>query len=116
MKKQRGMALSSLIVWAIALSVVAITLMRVVPAYLEFFKLRKNIATVATQISPDSPPPEVRRVVERYFDVDGITRSPDIVQIQRRGTRVALTINYEERIHLVGNVSLLLDFAASAER
>lgn len=115
MRNQRGVALSGLLFWGIVIALVAVLGMKVAPEYLTYFKILKATKAVAINSSGKTVP-EIRDAFGKYLDVDyvrdGIT--PADLDISKEGNDIVIGFNYEKRIPLFYNVSLLIDFQGSS--
>ncbi|MDR2788927.1 MAG: DUF4845 domain-containing protein [Candidatus Accumulibacter sp.] len=114
MKYQRGVTLSGLIVWGVIIALVAILGIKVAPEVIDFYKIKKVVASTAINAEGKTVA-EIRRIFERYADVDSITTitSADL-DISKEGSAVVVAFAYETRIPLFFNVSLLLDFQGAS--
>jgi Domain of unknown function (DUF4845) len=114
MKHQRGLALSQLIVWGIVVALVAITGMKVVPSVIQYSKLKAAIEKTAKQVGPEATVPEVKKTFERYTNVDGIDDfKPDRLDITKNAGKIVVAFDYDDKIPLFYNVSLLINYKAS---
>lgn len=114
MKYQRGVTLSGLIVWGVVIALVAITGMRVVPDVIDYYKIKKIIASTAMNANGKTVP-EIRAIFDKYADVDSIqTIKGTDLDISKEGNEVVVAFAYEKRIPLFHNVSLLIDFQGSS--
>lgn len=114
MKNQRGVTLSGLMIWGIIIAMVAILGMKVVPEVIDYYKIKKIVASTAANASGKTVP-EIRAIYGKYADVDHIqTITPADLDISKEGNEVIIAFSYEKRIPLFGNVSLLIDFEGSS--
>ncbi|MFT3960189.1 DUF4845 domain-containing protein [Propionivibrio sp.] len=114
MKYQRGVTLSGLIVWGVVIALVAILGMRVVPDVIDYYKIKKIVASTAMNASGKTVP-EIRAIFDKYADVDSIqTIKGTDLDISKEGNEVVVAFAYEKRISLFHNVSLLIDFQGSS--
>jgi hypothetical protein len=91
--------------------------MKVTPAYIEYFTIKKAIAAI-TQSGElrGGSVAEVRRAFENRANIDDITSvQPQDLEITKDGSEVVISFAYEKRIPLFYNVSLLIDFAGSSK-
>lgn len=110
MKHQRGIALSGLIFWGIVIALVAVLGMKVVPAYLEYFKVMKDAKAAVNQVGPEATVPDVKRAFDRFAEIDMLDFKGSDLEITKNNGRIVVMVAYERRIPLFSNVSLLLDF------
>ena len=111
--RQRGLALSALILWGVVISLVAIVGIRVLPELIDYFKIKRVVKVVASESSGKTVP-EVRQAFSKYAEVEHIkTITPADLDIFKEENQVVIAFAYNRKIHLVGNVSLLLEFRSS---
>lgn len=113
MKYQRGLALSQLIVWGTVIALVAITGMKVVPSVIQYSKLKAAIEKTAKQVGPEATVPDVRKAFERFTIVDQIDFKDERLEITKNAGKIVISFDYDDKIPLFGNVSLLINHKAS---
>ncbi|MCB1964536.1 DUF4845 domain-containing protein [Accumulibacter sp.] len=114
MQRQRGLALSVLLVWGVVIALVAILVIRVLPEVIEYYKISHAIKAVAGQSSGKTVA-EIRHAYGQYAEVEHIkTLGPADLDVYKQDGEVFVAFAYERRIPLVANVSLLIDFKNSA--
>lgn len=114
MKNQRGVAISGLLIWGFVIVFVALLGMKVVPEYMDYFKILKSVKSIASGASGQTVP-EIRTAFDKYVDVNylkGISGTD--LDISKEGGDVVIAFAYEKRIPLFYNVSLLIDFQGSS--
>lgn len=111
--EQRGLSLSSLMVWGVILALVAITGMRVVPSAIEYYKIKKAIHSTVGQTNANSTVADVRKTFSKFMDVEMVEFSPEELEITKENSQIVISFDYEKRIHLFANVSLLINYSAS---
>jgi len=111
--RQRGLALSGLILWGVVISLIAIVGIRVLPELIDYYKIKRVVKVVASESSGKTVP-EVRQAFSKYAEVEHIkTITPADLDIFKEENQVVIAFAYNRKIHLVGNVSLLLEFRSS---
>jgi hypothetical protein len=116
MKYQRGIALSGLIGWGFIIFFVAILGIKVVPELVDYYKIKKIVASTALR-SEGKTVPEIRADFDRFAVVDQIeTISGADLDISKEGSSVVVAFAYEKRIHLFYNVSLVFDFQGESRQ
>lgn len=114
MGNQRGLTLSGLLVWGIIIAMVAVVGMKVVPDVIDYYKIKKIVASTAANASGKTVP-EIRAIFDRYANVDGVeTIKATDLDISKESNEVVIAFAYEKRIPLFFNVSLLIDFEGSS--
>ena len=118
MYRQKGITLTGFIVWAIILAFVALLGMKLGPSYAEYYAIKKQFEAIAADpgIAAGSKR-EIEGAFVRRATMDNIRSiGPDDLQIEKEGSGVVISADYEVRIPLVGNVSALLTFHASSRK
>lgn len=110
MKNQQGVALSGLLFWSIVLVLVAVLGMKVLPTYIEYAKILKDAKATAAKATSDSTVADVRRIYEKFAEIDMLDFPSSQLDITKDGGRIVIEFAYEKRIHLFWNVSLLIDY------
>jgi hypothetical protein len=114
MKNQRGVAISGLLMWGIVIALVAVLGMKVVPEYVEYYKIFKATKAVAASSSGNTVS-EIRTSFGKYMEVEHVkTISPTDLDISKDGNGVVISFGYERRIPLFYNISLVIDFEGSS--
>ena len=115
--QQRGLTMFGFLFVAIVLVLVALLAMKLVPAYIEFFTVKEIISTMghSTDIRTKSNR-EIRNDFSARANTSYVTVvKPDDLVITREGGVPVISVDYEYRTKLVGNVSLVVDFSASSD-
>ncbi len=114
---QRGLTMISwLLVMVVALFIGAAVL-RLVPIYLENFKIVSSMRSVKTHFMQSSPSiPGIRKALGARFDVESV-RIINIkeVEITRRGKGYLVRTVYDHRAPFFHNVNLIVHFDTSVE-
>lgn len=107
---QRGM---TAIGWLMVLALIGffvLLALRMVPAYLEFYKVVSTLNSIEEE-SGFSSPREIRKLLERRFEISYVnTITPADVIIKPKGNTYTVTASYEQREHVVGNIYVVMDF------
>jgi hypothetical protein len=115
--QQRGLTMFGFLFVAVVLVFVAMLAMKLVPAYIEFFSVKKVLATMGQESDLRSKSnAELRADFSRRAGVAYVTAvKPEDLSITREGGVPVITADYTFRTKLVGNVSLVVDFNASSD-
>jgi Tfp pilus assembly protein PilE len=110
---ERGVSLSGLIVVLIVLGAIALVVIRVVPAYIEYHAVKNAIVKAKAS---GGTVREIQESFDKNADVNNIEaiKGRDLM-ITRDGSEAQVGFAYEKRIPLAGNVSLLIDFAGTTD-
>jgi hypothetical protein len=116
--QQRGLSIIGFLLVAVAVVAAAMVAFRVIPAYVEYFAVQKALQDQLADASRD--PQDIasfRRGIGARFNtgyVDSV--SPADVMVTRENNNFVATAQWERRLHMVGNASILLEFTAVASR
>lgn len=113
-KQQRGLSLIGLILASVVVIGIAVVAMKVAPSVIEYYTILKNIKVVANNNALASVA-EVRAAYDRQASIDA---TPSLtgadLEISKEGGQLVISFAYSKKIPLVGNVSLLIDYAGSS--
>ncbi len=113
MGKEDGVSLTGLIVVLAVLGFVALMAMKVFPAWAEYRAIKNGIAA-AKAAGPGTR--DIQQAFARNAEINDITSisAKDLV-ITRDSGQAEVSFAYEKRVPMVGNVSLLIDFAGTTD-
>ena len=115
--QQRGISMIGFLFVAIVMVMIAMLAMKLVPAYIEFFSVKKILNSMGQEADLRSKSnAEIRsdfanRAITSYVTVV----KPADLSIDRSGSIPVVYADYTFRTELVGNVSLVVDFSASSD-
>lgn len=114
--RERGLSMLGFLFVAAVVIVIALVGFRMVPAYIEYYSVQKALQGALSDTN-DLSAVAIRRAVERRLGADYIDSvSASDVQVAKTGNEITASVEWEKRLPLVYNVSLVLDFNASASR
>ena len=113
---QQGFTLLGLIFWAIVISMLALLVMKVVPALSEFRTIQSMVNKAARE--GGSTVPEIRAAYERYLQIEyGVEaiRSGRDLDISKEDDKVVIRFAYDKEIPLVDPVYLVIKFKGQSK-
>lgn len=115
-RKQLGLSMVTFLVVAVVLILGALVFMKVGPAYMEYFKVKKAVSAVAAE-GRTATVADVRKGFDRRAVIDDI----DVIggqdlDVSKEGNEVVVAFSYTKKVGLFGNVSLLIEFAGASNR
>lgn len=113
MKHQRGVALSGLIFWGVVITLVAVLGMKVVPTTVEYYKILKDIKATANKVGPDATVADVRKTFDNFANIDQLDFKPEQLDVSKDQGKIVIAFDYDKRIPLFGNVSLVINYKGS---
>jgi uncharacterized protein DUF4845 len=118
MRKQSGLGLFGVLIVCIVIVIVAIGGLKVVPAYIEYFQIKKAVTGIMQSgEARKGTAADIRFAFERRRNIDDFEAitSKDL-EITGTGNDVVIAFSYPKRIPLFANVNLLIDFAYSTQQ
>jgi hypothetical protein len=115
MHKQRGVTFAGMIVVAVIIIFIALLGLKVAPAYIEYFSVKKAVTGIVASGEAKGTVNDIRRSFDKRAQIDDITvvTGADL-EITKEGNDVVIGFSYPKKIRLFGNVSLFFDFAGSS--
>ena len=115
--RQRGLTMTGFIFTAIVVVTAVMIGFRVMPAYIEYYTVQKVLAKTLEDSKQGFSLYQFRRDFDLKASADYIdsVRGSD-VEVAKDGNNLVATANWTRTLHLVGNVSLLLEFEATAKK
>ena len=115
--RQRGLSMIGfLFVVAVVLTCVIIGF-RVLPAYIEYYSVTKALEHALADAKDLNSAAEVRSAFQKRADAGYIESvGGRDVEVSKMKNEVTASVSWTRKLPLVANVSLLLDFEASATR
>lgn len=112
---QRGLSLIGLLIVGALLAFALLVAFRTVPAITEYMAVQRIVRVVAEEGDGGATLSELRRSFDRRGQIDDVVsvRGADL-DIYKQGGKVFVEIEYERKVPVAGNVSLLFDFRASS--
>lgn len=118
-RQQRGVSFSGFIVTLVILVAAAVFAMKLIPAYMENGKIQKAFdAIVHDPAMQNGTEKDIRMsFYNRAVAIDSVTViSQNDIEITRDNGVLTLSANYNVKIPVAGNVSLLIEFNPTTAR
>ncbi|MDA8093733.1 MAG: DUF4845 domain-containing protein [Betaproteobacteria bacterium] len=113
--KQTGMTVLGMLFIGVVLVFVAFIAMKLAPAYIEYGSVRQIMSAMAQDPSVQTmTPEEIRDSFDRRADIDNVNSiAGRDLEISTDNGRTVIDADYTVKVHLLGNISALMDFKAS---
>ena len=117
MKKQRGMSIYGLMYLLVTLGFVGYIGMRLFPAYLEYYSVKKIFAAMANEEAKNANSvSEIRGGFDRRATIGYVTViSGADLEIGKEGGESVISASWAVKIPLFASASVVLDFSASTK-
>jgi hypothetical protein len=117
MKLQRGISLMGTIITLAVLAFVGIMAAKLLPSYLEYFTVKKVLATMQQAGDTKGTVRDIRYAYEKRNAIEDIksVRGEDL-EITKEGGESVVSANWSVRVPMVGNVNACLDFSVTTAK
>lgn len=114
--RQQGMTFIGWLILFGLLGLVVMVGLRLLPAYLEYFKVSSAVESVAEESTTETSNGEIRRAIAARFQVDGVrTIAARDVAVSRNNGVLTLTAAYEYRTPVLANIEAVVVFEKVVE-
>ncbi len=116
--QQRGISFGGFLMGAFLLVIIGISLLKLVPAYIEYARIDSVFAEIVRDSAMDKASPrEIRAAFEKRASIDDISAiSANDIDIASDGGRLDLSASYSVKVPLFGNVSIILEFNPRSDK
>ena len=113
-REQQG---PSLLIWSTIITLVAIFSLKLVPIYMEYYAVKKNLTAIAKETNlQDVDPNQVKLSFSKRAQIDNIKSiSAQDIKIERENARIILIAEYTKIVPLICNISLHIDFKSKSD-
>ena len=117
LRKQQGLTFISWLVILVVAGFFVMVGIKITPVYLEHFAVRKSLESLRNEpLISRKPLTEIRKMLMRRLDMNSIRHlGKDQIHFTRSGGVTKITISYDERKPIVGNMALIMTFEDSIE-
>ncbi len=114
MRQQRGISLVSLIITLVVLAIVGLFAAKLLPAYIEFFQVKKIFAAMEKAGDLNGSPRDIRASFDRRNAIEDVhnVQGKDL-EINKGSGETQVSATWSVRIPIAYNASACLDFAVS---
>jgi len=115
MIRQRGVSLLGLIVTLAVLGFIGIMAAKLLPAYVDYWGVRKIFATMEKAGELNQPPDMVRYTYDKRNAIEDVRaiQGKDL-EISTQGGQTVVGADWSVKIPLVANISACIDFSVSS--
>lgn len=117
MRKQLGISLTGTIIFMAVLGFVGVLAAKLMPAYIEYFSVKKMFASMEQAGDLKGSVREIRKSFETrnaIEDVKGV--KGDDIEVTKEGGETVLTAAWSVKVPMVGNVSACVDFVVTTAK
>ncbi len=117
MRKQLGISLTGTIIFLAVLGFVGVLAAKLMPAYIEYFSVKKMFASMEQAGDLKNSVREIRKSFDTrnaIEDVKGV--KGDDIEVTKEGGETVLTAAWSVKVPMVGNVSACVDFVVTTAK
>ena len=112
--KQLGITLSGTITLLAVLGFVGVMAAKLMPAYLEYYAIKKIFASMEQAGDLKGTVKEIRGSFEKRNAIEDVKAvRPEDLEIGKEGGETVVTATWSKRVEMLGNVAACLDFTVS---
>jgi hypothetical protein len=117
MREQRGVSLTGLIFWLAILGILGLFAAKLMPAYIEYFQVKKVFAAMKQGGDLDGTPANIRNAFDRRNTIEDVhsVQGRDL-EITKNGAETVVSVAWSVKVPVVYNASACLEFAVSSEK
>ena len=114
-RRQRGITLLGLLLWAIVIGFVALLAMRVLPTMNEYFTIQKAVNKIAGE--GFNTVPEIRAAFEKQKEIEYSIQSISSkdLDITKENDKVVIRFAYDKEVEIVSPVYLLIKYQGTSK-
>lgn len=114
--RQRGVSLVGLIMGLFVVVIVGIFGMKLIPKYIEYFKIKAAVVAIAADKSRTGSVIDIKKAFDARSTIDDIESvKPDDLDISKEGGQVVIGFAYRKEVPLAGNVGVYIDFKGDSK-
>lgn len=112
LRNQAGMTYLGMLILLIVIAFFAVVMIKVVPLYLEHFKVKSVLDSLKEESDTAKlPPNEIERRIMSRLDVNDVENvEAQHIKVERSGGQTVVTIDYEARVPLFANLDVVAGF------
>jgi Domain of unknown function (DUF4845) len=117
MRKQSGITLTGALMAMIGLAFVGLFAVKLVPSYIEYYAVKKILATMEAAGDTKGTVREIRGSFDRHNSIEGVkeVRGEDL-EITKEGGETVITAMWSVKVPMIYNFSACLDFVATTAK
>jgi Tfp pilus assembly protein PilE len=117
MGKQRGVSLTGLIITLAVLGFLAVMAAKLMPAYIEYFAVKKMLASMEQQGDLKGTVRDIRRAYDTRNAIEDVkSLKGEDLEITKEGGETVVSANWSVKVPLVSNVSACVDFSVTTAK
>ncbi|HEX7605536.1 MAG TPA: DUF4845 domain-containing protein [Usitatibacter sp.] len=117
MMKPRGVSLMGLIVTLCVLGFIAVMAAKLMPAYIEYFSVKKMFSAMDQDGTLKGTVRDIRRAFDTRNAIEDVKNvKGEDLEITKEGGETVITATWSTKVSMVSNVSACLDFMVTTSK
>ena len=117
MRKQRGISLVGAIVWMAVIAFVGVMAAKLLPAYLEYYSVKKILAAMEQNGETKGTVHDIRKAFDRRNAIEDVKAvGGQDLEISKAGGETIVTAAWSKKVPLFNNLNACMDFELSTEK
>ena len=114
--RQQGVGLGGLLMVLFLVVIVGIFSLKLIPAYMEFYKIKAAVEAIARDKARSGSVGEVRKAFDARATIDDISSvGANDLEVTKEGNDVVISFSYRKDVPLAGNVGLVVNFTGNSK-
>ena len=113
-RRHDGITYLGMLVLLIVIAFFAVILIKVMPLYMEHFKVKSSLDSLAQEAKDTQKvlsPLEIEKHLLNRLSINDVDRvNKKDITVTREGNKYVVTVSYEARVHLFYNIDLVAQF------
>ena len=117
MRNQRGVTLTGLIITLAIVGVVGVLAAKLMPAYIEYFAVKKMLASMEQAGDLKGTVRDIRRGFDTRNAIEDVksVKGEDL-EVTKEGGETVVSANWSVKVPMLNNVSACIDFAVTTAK
>ena len=113
-RRQNGMTYLGMLIMLVIIAFFAIVLIKVAPLYMEYFKVKSSLDSLAQEAKDDQSvlsPIELEKHLLKRLNINDVQHvTKDDIKITREGRKTVVEVDYEARVTVFDNLDIVARF------
>ena len=116
-KQQQGITFIGVVFVLVLFGTLLLLLFRLAPIYIESFSVSSSMDSLSEDVALEPlNRDQIRTILQRRFNINDVSHvKPEDVHIRETGGGLLITVDYEARVPLIGNLDAVASFHKQVE-
>ncbi len=114
--RQHGLSIISTLIVGAFIAAALILALKLVPVFTEYLAIKKAFSGIIERVDAQQPAAAFRAAFYKYAQIDDISSvNAQSIVVTKENGRAVLSVDYERRVALFANVSLVFEFSVASD-